>query len=170
MELQKMREMRQRRIAKKQAKLQRRMKRCSSRASKSSKYGGSACSSVVSNNVKEVKDCKSQVPERDILLDRRMEDTLDRDIERSKSSDRQSKNHEYSDRERERTRRRILSEIDPKSASSTPDCSLNTVLPSPRRRELNTFRDLFNIELDRFTVISLGVRIKHNVDLNTLLL
>ena len=59
--------------------------------------------------------------------------------------------------------------MNPNSAPVSPDPSVNIALPSPRIRELNTLRDLFKIELDRFTAIDLSVRIQHNVDLYTLL-
>ena len=165
MELRKMREMRQRRIAKKkQAKLQRRMKRRSSLVSSSSKYGGPSSSSVVSNNVKEFKDSKSQSPEREILLDRLMENTLDQDIERHAFSDGRSMNHNVFDRERERTQNAVSADFD-----ECPNGFENDVSSSTRRMEQNSFRDLFNIQLESFSAISSAFKSQYNVEYNTLL-
>ena len=140
-----------------------------SRLKKSSKVVKKPRSRMAVNKGRESKDNKNSITERDKQLDQLFEETLDQDIERCKSSDGQLKRNKFTERERERIRKRTLSGLDPKSAPVTPDPSENSVLPSPRRRELNTFRDLFNIELDRFTAIGLSVRVQHNGDLDTLL-
>jgi len=127
---------------------------------KSSGSKKSAHSRKTATNGKVFKDADDSLTERDEHLDQLFTETLDRDIERCNPTDQQSEKHEHTDRERERTRKRIFSDTDSKSALIAPDISANTV---------NTFRDLFNIELDRFTAIPRSVRIRHNVDFNTLL-
>ena len=67
------------------------------------------------------------------------------------------------------TREKILSDLNPNPESESSDVAVNARLTVPLRRELNTFRDIFNIELERFTAIDLSVRTKHKVELGSLL-
>ena len=165
-ELQKMRKMRQRRIAKKKkAKRQKGMgERPSSAASTSSKDGEATGSSMDANNVKSFRDT-----EMDKLSDKLMEDALDQDIQRYKSSDGRLEKHDGANVERERTENGMPSDLDECSASAKPEVSENDILPSPRRREQNLFSDLFNSELESLSAISPAVTSRHNVDVNTLL-
>ena len=114
---------------------------------------------MVSNNVKEFKDSKSHLPEREIILDRLMENTLDQDIERHVFSDGRSMNHNVFDRERERTQNAISTDFDECSNDSE-----NDVPSSTRRMEQNLFRNLFNIQLESFSAISSAFKSQYNVE------
>ena len=98
----KLREMRQRRIdKKKRAKRHKRKKRRSfPAASTTLKSIGSTVSGTDANNVKAFKNSECQWSQRDSLLDRNMEDTLDQDIQRQESSDCRLKKLCVNDREK----------------------------------------------------------------------
>ena len=128
-----------RRILNRKTKSRRKSRMHSKKSSESTK---SSRSRKAGTKGRAFKDNDNLLTERDKHLDQLFAETLDQDIERCKPSDQQSKKHELTDRERERIRKRILSDTDSNSALTTPDLSANTVLPSPRMRELNTFRDL----------------------------
>ena len=130
-----------------------------SKRRKSLKIEGPCSHGTSSNGRNESVDDPISMSERERHLEQQMEETLDHDIMRSSASD-----HESSTTS-------VTSCVDSPGRSNEKNKwipSVNT-LPSPSRRELNSFRDLFNTELDRFTAINLSVRTRHNVDLNSLL-